>query len=360
MGLSVARSLLKQGHSVRIFEQSNLPNVHGSSFDDHRLIRYPYGTQQGYMQMVTEAYNAWERLWIDIGKEHYTNTGTLVISSSLDGWASDSLKALENSSINFTTLSSGQLKEIYPLLNCDGIVISMYLETGGVLFASKILTSLKEFAQKGRAQIHEGTLVSSIDSYTGTIRTRGNSVFSSDLIIVTAGAWLPDLLPEYTRTVTPSRQTTQYFQLNNSEREYWHQMPMILDIGPDSGFYLVPPVSGLGLKVGDHRFSLKGHPNHRNTLYADRDALQIACQRIPLLHDYPIERIHVCYYTVAEREQFIGFRTNKTWVLTGFSGHGFKFGPLIGEQFAAVISKQIHEHAFTRWLAGDLADVNGT
>jgi hypothetical protein len=37
----------------------------------------------------------------------------------------------------------------------------------------------------------------------------------------------------------------------------WAAHPLILDIGPDSGFYLVPPVGGTGLKIGDH--NTNGH-----------------------------------------------------------------------------------------------------
>ena len=85
MGLCAARALLKKNISVQLFEQFEIPNSKGSSSDNHRLIRYPYGAQQGYMLMVREAYYAWDDLWQDLGRAFYTQTGTLVISPQTDG-----------------------------------------------------------------------------------------------------------------------------------------------------------------------------------------------------------------------------------------------------------------------------------
>ena len=354
MGLSAARSLLKEGHSIRLFEQAHIPNEHGSSFDDHRLIRYPYGAQEGYMHMVSDAYDAWDRLWADLGAIHYTDTGTLVISKSHRGWAAESQATLASSSFALTPLSATQLTERYPELNTQDVVVSFYLESGGALFASRILASLKEYVVSKGAELHEQTRITAIDSRAGVVHTLKGDSFASDLIILTAGAWLPDLLPEFSKIACPSRQSTLYIQLSASSRERLQQLPMILDIDPSSGFYLVPPVSGLGLKIGDHRFSYEGHPNNRALPPETYQTLRAACHRLPVLSTYPIARTQVCFYTVAADEQFIGTRTQNTWVLTGFSGHGFKFGPLVGEQLAAVISKKKSEDAFSHWLAGEL------
>ena len=43
-GLSTAWALQKSGVQVTLLEQGPLPNPLASSVDDHRLIRYPYGT----------------------------------------------------------------------------------------------------------------------------------------------------------------------------------------------------------------------------------------------------------------------------------------------------------------------------
>jgi len=42
-------------------------------------------------------------------------------------------------------------------------------------------------------------------------------------------------------------------------------------------------------------------------------------------------------------------------VLSGFSGHGFKFGALIGERVADALAGRIDPQALTRWAAGSAA-----
>jgi sarcosine oxidase len=58
VGLSVARAALKRGHQVIVLEQGAAPNPQSASFDNHRMIRYPYGSAAGYTRMVTEAFGS--------------------------------------------------------------------------------------------------------------------------------------------------------------------------------------------------------------------------------------------------------------------------------------------------------------
>ncbi len=55
MGLSAAWALRNLGASVTLVEQGALPNPLGSSVDDHRLIRYPYGAARGYTRYFWKA-----------------------------------------------------------------------------------------------------------------------------------------------------------------------------------------------------------------------------------------------------------------------------------------------------------------
>src|SRR5690349_17942381 len=89
MGMSVAWALARDGHQVSVYEQTQIPNPLGSSVDQHRLIRFPYGNELGYTRMVADAYWAWEQLWSDLGKQLYIQTGTLVLASAEKNWIRD-------------------------------------------------------------------------------------------------------------------------------------------------------------------------------------------------------------------------------------------------------------------------------
>ena len=54
---------------------------------------------------------------------------------------------------------------------------------------------------------------------------------------------------------------------------------------------------------------------------------------VPLLDPTPV-RSETCLYTMTPDEDFVLDRVGNVVVGAGFSGHGFKFGPLIGEVLA--------------------------
>ena len=82
-GLSTAWSLSKRGHEVTLFEQApRIPNPYAASGDQHRIIRRAYGGADGYARTITEAFEAWDELWADLGRQHYAPCGVLGVSQT--------------------------------------------------------------------------------------------------------------------------------------------------------------------------------------------------------------------------------------------------------------------------------------
>ena len=135
----------------------------------------------------------------------------------------------------------------------------------------------------------------------------------------------------------------------------WQDMPMILDIAPDRGFYAVPPRDRYGLKVGDHRFSLKGDPDApRRALAGEGEGLRAACaHRLRDIDRYAIIETKVCFYDVEPQERFmLAALGHKGLVMSGFSGHGFKFGPLMGQRLADHLEGRLPLDRLAAYAAG--------
>ncbi|MFK7847631.1 MAG: NAD(P)/FAD-dependent oxidoreductase [Rhodothermales bacterium] len=358
MGLSAARALTKRGHHVTVFDQSSIPNPNASSYDDHRLIRYPYGDKVGYMEMVRDAYAAWDDLWLDLDCSLYTQTGTLVLGDNTGGWADRSQRRLRSSGINLENWTSEQMAERFPFVQTEDLAISFYLETGGILEASKISVALKKWLLSNHVVVKEHHPVRFHDMESACI-IANESAETFDTCVVTAGPWLPDLLPASSQWVLPSRQPAVYLNIPEKDVSTWDHCPMILDIDHASGFYLVPPKNNTRLKIGDHRFTKTGSPNtHYPATNQETEAIHAAAiRRIPLLKNYTIQDTSTGYYTLSNDERFIAKQVGNTWVLTGFSGHGFKFGPLIGNRLAEVIAGTMKPDAFKDWIGGSLKSV---
>jgi glycine/D-amino acid oxidase-like deaminating enzyme len=358
MGLCTAWGLRRMGCSVTVLEQGSFPNPLGSSGDHHRLIRYAYGTELGYTRLVEPAYAAWELLWQALGVCHHHPTGTLVMATGDLEWAQASREILGQLGQPVEVLSAAQLSQDYPHLHSQGLDLSYRLTTGGALMAQQIVGDLAQYLQFSGVTIAPGMAVKEVDPARGAVVLEDGTRLGADLVVVAAGPWVGRLMPSLVSRVTPSRQVVLYLQPPDDLAPAWATSPMILDIGSTGGIYVVPPRGGAGLKVGDHSFSLEGDPDLDRDPRADEvDALFEACRaRLKDIDRYRIDHGKTCFYTVQPEEHFIIERQDRAWVMTGFSGHGFKFGALMGLLTAQAAMGFIPPAQLSALAAGQLTD----
>ncbi|MCW5774436.1 MAG: FAD-dependent oxidoreductase, partial [Rhodospirillaceae bacterium] len=141
-----------------------------------------------------------------------------------------------------------------------------------------------------------------------------------------------------------------------AELAAWAASPMVVEFRGDYAFYLVPPRAGTGFKIGDHRFTLAGDP--------DRDRVAAAGEADPMLEaakvrlrngaDYRLIEAKTCFYDVEPEERFILEPLGAAgYAMSGFSGHGFKFGALMGELAAAAVLGEKDADKVRRFAAGE-------
>jgi glycine/D-amino acid oxidase-like deaminating enzyme len=356
MGLCSAWALHRAGHEIVLYEQGPIPNPLGSSCDQHRLIRYAYGGMTGYARMVAPAYAAWQRLWDDLGRSHYHETGMLVIAREPDDWVRQSRQCLAELAVPFEVWQPDQIAERLPFLALGSARYALYTASGGVLFAERILRDLADHLRAKGAELHTATPVREVDPVRAMVRLEDGRYDSADLLIVAAGPWTGRLLPAMAARVTPSRQIAVYLEPPAEQIEAWRKAPMVVDqleFGK-GGFYAVPPARGTALKVGDHGFSLRGQPDQEREPTGEDLAAALAVARTCLVgfERYRVLGARTCFYSVAEAERFIALPIERAWVLAGFSGHGFKFGAVMGEMLAETLDGARAPAALTDWAAG--------
>ncbi|MBM3648005.1 MAG: FAD-dependent oxidoreductase [Alphaproteobacteria bacterium] len=358
MGLATAWGLARDGHAVELFEQGPLPNPLASSMDEHRLIRHPYGDHLGYARMIDQAYAAWDLLWGDLGERLYAATGTLALTGNGETWAARSAAGLARLGKSMAELPLADAARRFPQLDMHGVERAFWMTSGGVLFAQDIVAALaRHLAGRPTVRLHAETAVRSVDLEGGRVVTERGTSYGADVVVVAAGAWVGRLLDD--RRLVPSRQIVLYFTLPSEQRAAWAEAPMVIDKTGDVGLYLVPPAEGRGLKIGDHVFSRSGDPT------ADRAATVDEMQ--PLLgrcrslirgfERWQVERLKVCFYTVTDDERFIvEKKAAKGWLMSPCSGHGFKFGAVMGLELARTIASERDPTVHARWAAGLAGD----
>ncbi|MDJ0732662.1 MAG: FAD-dependent oxidoreductase [Nostocaceae cyanobacterium] len=357
MGMSVAWALERDGHQVTVYEQGEIPNPLGSSVDQQRLIRFPYGSELGYTRMVADAYRAWEQLWRDLGKQLYIETGTLVLAPAGQNWAHDSAANLDKLGISVQWLETQELQRTFPLLRFDGVESAFYLDSGGVLLAEEIIATMLQYLDKKGVKFHTQTLVREVDLENAQIVLENGNRVNADILIIAAGPWVERLLLDFSQRVTPSRQVLVYLRSPADKIGQWAKIPMVLDIDPKCGFYLVPPVAGTNIKAADHSFTLTGNPDCDRIAMEEeaRTIYQLCQQRLQDFDHYQLQNARTCFYTVAPQEHFIVESRGKSWLMSGFSGHGFKFGALLGLAVAETIAGHRTPEQLSHWAAGNIS-----
>jgi glycine/D-amino acid oxidase-like deaminating enzyme len=356
MGLSTAWGLARAGHQVELFEQAELPNPLASSFDEHRLIRHPYGDHAGYARMIDPAFAAWELMWRDLGATFYAATGTLALSGNGADWAERSARTLAAIGRPMSELTIDELRRRFPLLDGRGVERAFWLDSGGVLFAQDIVAALAHHLERQPGvRLHAHTAVRTVDPEHARVVTEDGATHQADIVVVAAGAWVGRLLPDAVRRLVPSRQIVIYFRLPQEQRAVWARGPMIIEKTGDVGLYFVPPMEGRGFKVGDHEFSRSGDPDAgRDAREAEIRPLLERCRGLFKGFDaWSTDRLKVCFYTVTADERFVVEKTGaKGWVMSPCSGHGFKFGALMGLELARTIASERDPLQHARWAAG--------
>jgi glycine/D-amino acid oxidase-like deaminating enzyme len=195
---------------------------------------------------------------------------------------------------------------------------------------------------RGRGgQLQEGVRVHRVES-SGSGGARvvldTGDIISADRVVVTAGPWVHDVLPDLALPVRITRQQVCYFYAPSEPSLRIGSFPVFLASMEYYGF----PVHGPDLfKVGIHTFGAEVDPNrpYDPSLEEVEQVRAFLRRVIPSASDLPFAMADPCMYDVTPDEDFILDRLpGAAGVVlgSGFSGHGFKFGILIGELLAAL------------------------
>ena len=155
-------------------------------------------------------------------------------------------------------------------------------------------------------------------------------------LIVTPGPWASQILKTLSLPLRVTRQQKFYFKPRDSAAYQPDRLPVYADV--DEMYYGFP-YYGAGLKVAD---DIDGETTSPNTIDRSLDRprqerLQQWLETIMPESKPSFVEGATCMYTVTpDRDFLIGPHPHNPNVLVGagFSGHGFKFSPLVGQILA--------------------------
>jgi sarcosine oxidase/sarcosine oxidase subunit beta len=359
-GLSTAWALQRRGFDVAVFEQGPIPNPRASSYDEHRITRYAYGPMEGYADMMPDAFAMYERLFRDIGTDHFAPSKVVYFMREEIGWYEPSVRSLARLGSGFRDIPLAEVRDRFPVVRTEGLTRTVETDAGGMLFPIRILTELTVALGHRGVQFHAESRVTAVDPEAGIVVANGRE-HRADHVVVAAGAWVNKLTDAVEKTVMPSRQTVVYLSPPPELAAFWNDAPVLVDLGLHSGTYTLPPRRGTRLKIGDHVFTRSGDADGDRIATKDDVARLESAARLAYrdFDRYQVLERKICFYTVTrdESERFaVRPWGAKAWILSACSGHGFKLGPLIGDGVAAAIAGERSAEETTRWAAGRLGE----
>jgi len=176
-----------------------------------------------------------------------------------------------------------------------------------------------------------------------TVAVAGDRIETASLVLA-SGPWTSKVLGPDGGSVLPLnvvRTVTYHFEALSDPAAYKpDRFPsFVYDLGQRDAFYGVAD-AGRGAKVGFHHRSNSADPD---TIERDVSALEIETIRAVLADRLPglpgrCMSAAVCMYTMTPDENFVIGHVpgtdGRVSVAAGFSGHGFKFTPVVGEILA--------------------------
>ena len=304
MGCATAWALTERGAEVTVYEQFGLDNDRGSSHGRTRIFRIAYPDAH-WIRFAQDAYAGWRDLDPDLLGLY--GLIELVADSELT-----SARALDECGVPYRLLDRDQVREKGALLP-EGWS-ALQTADAGVVFADR---ARHAFLDTAGVAVETNRRIESTDE------------LDADVVVVTAGSWVRDLVPDLPVTVT--RETVAYFKREGPPP------PSIVDLNAETGghgmYSLHDPVHGL--KAGAHHAGAEADPDTEappDPAIVER-IISWVSDRFPDVDPSPVET-QTCLYTTTPDESFILERRGRVVVGSACSGHGFKFAPAVGRGLA--------------------------
>lgn len=361
-GVTTALSLRSRGYTVTLIDPGPLPYPLAASTDVSKVVRMEYGGNRQYTRMAIgsiEGFHRWNELF---GETLYHETGVLAASKgpmSDNEFVNSSFQMLLKEGQRPERLPDGEISRRFPAWSTGVYTDGFYNARGGYAESGRVVGKLAELAAAAGVDVRLGQTADQLlldgDRVQG-MRTREGATFNSDHTVIAAGSWTPWLLPELQSVMTATGHPI--FHLKPKDPAPFFAPDFVVYFGDTArtGWYGFPMLREGIVKVSRHGVGVTLHPEHDERTVYEEDYAELRIflkDTFPSLLDAEITYTRRCLYNDTLDEHFwIDHHPEKEGlsVATGGSGHGFKFGPVLGDLIADVIEDKPNEWAeLFRW-----------
>lgn len=343
MGSAAAYELARAGASVLGLEQFGPFHDKGSSHGRTRMIRKAYMEGEVYLPLLERSYEKWLAL-DNMGRRPVINLcGGLYLGKKSDDIIADTLAMARTHDLALEELGPKEITKRFPAFRPDPDMIGLFDPEAGYINPAGIFSFYHRMAKEHGADLHFNEKVRGIRVEKNKIHIFSDQRdYQGKKLILAAGAWLGKVAASLgvSLPLEVRRMVLNWFEPKGPPSRYKPGpfVPNLWVLEDGRIIYGFPwTEEEEGVKYAFHnRFQVVEDPDQVKRSVGKgetREIWQVLATYVPDAAK-TLLKSKVCFYTMTPDEQFLigplpGYRN--VLVAGGFSGHGFKFTPVVGE-----------------------------
>jgi sarcosine oxidase len=351
MGSATAYHLAKRGREVLGLERYDIPHAMGSSHGISRIIRLAYYEHPSYVPLIRRAYELWEDVQRKQGEQLLFETGSIDAAPEEDPLFQGSRRSCEEYDIDHEVLSGRAVNERYPGYDLPEEHMAVYQPNGGYVLSERAIVAHVMQAQRAGARIQAREQVTGWEPHRGGVRVETDrDEYYAENLVIASGAWAADHIPALDGITVPQRQVLAWLQPKIQEQFMPANYPVWNLQVKEGRFYGLPVVKVPGFKFGryTHREEdVDPDSMNREPEPEDENLLRRFAENYFPNGAGPTMGLATCMFTNTPDGHFIIDRHPEYPQVVfgaGFTGHGYKFAPVIGEALADLACDGRTEH----------------
>jgi sarcosine oxidase len=342
MGSASLYAAARRGQRVLGLERYEPGHFRSSSFGESRLIRLAYFEDPSYVPLVQEAYARWRDLEAATGQNVLMITGAIEAGFAGAPLVVESWRSSTEHNLASERLTARQANARFPAFDLPDDWDVIFQPDAGVLLPEKAIRLFVAGAEAHGAMVRLHTRVISVEPIDGKVQIvlEGGERFEVGSAVISAGAWIGDLLPDIAQGLRLTRQPLMWFKPLDPALVRPDRMPAFLFQTRTDLIYGLPDVCGTGVKAALHDSGelLSSAEEARGAVSrAEVAHLQGTLRRYVPAAAGTLVDSSVCIYTRSPDGHFlVGLhpKAPQLVIASPCSGHGFKFASVMGEILA--------------------------
>jgi sarcosine oxidase len=355
LGLAASRELAARGHDVLCLEQARVGHDRSGSKSSSRIFRLGY-PDAAYVRLAERAREGWRDLESRCGYPLLTASGLLTFGSEVR----QVLHAMTSAGVPPEQVGPADVSARFP--DFSGAGPALFEAEAGILAADLVLRAL---ASTSQAELRQEALVGAITPLTTGARLEtADGPIIAGVLVLCGGAWSSHLarlagIEAAADALVPSLQQVAYFGHRSGALPSDPLPPCFIEWGTRMAYGLPTPALGT-YKIGIHQPGSRVDPDEAVLVPEPVDVAWLEEAAARLLPGYVPVAVATerCFYDNSPDEHFVLDRIGDIVIGAGTSGHGFKFGPVLGEILAdlaesADLGPPAERYSLRRFLGAD-------